>query len=777
MPALELQEPKSLSLASSPDARRARRRYAVTIFCGAFLLFQVQLVLGKYILPWFGGTPAVWTTCMLFFQLLLLGGYLYSHLVSKLEQRQQAVVQAALLILSVVAIGTGTLLWKTPLLPGTLWWPSGDGSPILAILGLLSVAVGLPYLCLSTNGPLLQHWFARAHPGQSPYRLYALSNLGSLLGLVTYPVLFEPEFRLHVQAWMWAAVYVVFVVGFFVCARDIWGIPNPARALADPEPADQPAADAPLLWFLLPALASVMLLATTNLLCQEVAVVPFLWVLPLGIYLLSFIICFDNPKWYRREIWQLLMAAGLPLSLLALIGVASIAIDILLLSLVLLGCCMVCHGELVRLKPPPASLTRFYLLVASGGAAGGIFVALIAPYAFTGFWEFHLGLIGCAGVAIFALSRDHKSWWYFPKSYLASVIVLGLVLTPELVSRYTTLTIVSQVLFRYKYYYYSPLAIVALIAGWMVLSDRNREPVFRRVNAAQFATVAALLVFAAALAGQVRLDANRAIHRDRNFYGSLMIKRGNEPNSLALRHGQITHGYQGGLEPKEPTMYFSRLSGIGRLLQLETACSQPCPRRFGILGLGVGTLAAYGRGNDTVRFYEINPQVIAYSQGPHPYFTFLRDSSASIEIVDGDGRLSLERELRENGSQNYDVLVVDAFSSDSIPVHLLTQEAIELYLKHLRGPDSVLAFHISNRALDLRPILSTLAAHNHLAAIRLHKTRSRDVGELSDWVLLARDPSVLANDRFWDLLAPMPPPDEGSLWTDDYTNLFRVVRY
>jgi hypothetical protein len=435
---------------------------------------------------------------------------------------------------------------------------------------------------------------------------------------------------------------------------------------------------------------------------------------------------------------------------------------------------MVCHGELARLKPAPAFLTRFYLLVAAGGAAGGIFVALVAPYAFTGFWEFHFGLIGCVGVAIVALARDRKSWWYWPRSYLASVMLLGLLLAPELISRYTTLSIVSEVMFYLKYY--AVLTIVALVAAVMVLRSRNREPVFRRVNAAQVAAIVVLLALAAALAGQARFDYHRAIHRDRSFYGSLMIKQGLELDSVALRHGQITHGYQSRLHRAEPTMYYSRLSGVGLLMRAETSCRQPCPRRYGIIGLGVGTLAAYGRDNDTMRFYEINPQVIAYSLGPNPYFTFIHDSPAAIEIVAGDARLSLEREFRENGPQNYDVLVVDAFSSDAIPVHLLTQEAMELYLKHLRGPDSVLAFHISNRALDLRPILSALAARNHLAAIRLNKTRSSDFGELADWVLLARDPAVLADDRFPDLLAPMPPPDSGSLWTDDYTNLFRVLR-
>jgi spermidine synthase len=755
-----------------------RFRYGLTIFCGAFLLFQVQLLLGKYILPWFGGTPAVWTTCMLFFQLLLLGGYLYAHLLStKLSARTQTVVHITVLGLSASLLTLGALVWKTPLLPGPSWRPNSSDFPVTQILRLLLVAVGLPYLCLSASGPLLQRWFGQTHPGKSPYRLYALSNIGSLLGLVTYPFAVEPGFRLHTQAWLWSAAYMVFFAGFIACAKDLNARAILGSTVDEAEAAALPPGPVQLLWFLLPAMASLMLLATTNLMCQEVAVVPFLWVLPLGVYLVSFIICFDNPKWYRREIFQVLLGASVPMAFVVLLSVNSAPIvrQISMLSLVLFACCMVCHGELVQLKPHPDYLTRFYLLISAGGAAGGIFVALIAPRIFSGFWEFHVGLVGCVLLAILAIARDRQSWWYWNRPYLGGAILLGLLLALEFVSRYAGLAMIPITM--YRWHYYPLLTVLALCVGFITLRSGKTLPKYRRLNGAQLATIAVVVALGVALYEQVQFDKYLAIRRDRNFYAAVMLrKQGSVVRSIELRHGQTTHGYQLYDRPKEPTAYFSRHSGVGLLLDSKAACLQPCPRRYGIIGLGVGTLAAYARPGDMVWFYEINPQVIAYSFDTQPYFTFVKDSPAKVFVVPGDARLSLEREFRESGSQNFDVLVVDAFSSDSIPIHLLTQEALEVYLEHLRDQNSVLAFHISNKMLDLTPVLAALAAQNHLASVRLHKRRSMDLGERSDWVLLAKNPSALALDAFHDHLDSMPPADPKLVWTDDYSDLFAVLR-
>ena len=750
-------------------------RYGLTICCGSFLLFQVQLILAKYILPWFGGTPAVWTTCMLFFQLLLLGGYLYAHLLStKFSGRTQAIVHITVLSLSAWLIVLGALFWKTPLLPGPSWRPTSSDFPVSHILRLLLVAVGLPFLCLSASAPLLQSWFARAYPGKSSYRLYALSNIGSLLGLVTYPFAVEPGFHLHTQAWLWSTAYIVFFAGFIACAKDA---KVPVIRTFSPDAPDEvvpPSGSVQLLWFLLPAFASLMLLATTNLMCQEVAVVPFLWVLPLSLYLISFIICFDNQKWYRRGIFQVLLGITLPMALLVLTSSidAPTLRQIWMLGLVLFACCMVCHGELVRLKPHPNYLTRFYLVISAGGAAGGILVALIAPRIFTGFWEFHFGLVGCVLMAMMTVARDRRSWWYWNSPYLGSLILLGLFLAPELLSRYSGLAMIPYTM--YQWHYYPVLMILAVWAGFITLRTWNTEPTYRRINTAQVASVAVAVTLSIALYEHVQFDRFREIRRDRNFYAALMIKKGGALHSIELRHGQTPHGNQSYLQPREPTSYFSHHSGVGLLLDAEAACRQPCSRHYGFIGMGVGTLAAYGRPGDTIRFYELNPQVIAYSTGTQPYFTYIRDSWAKVDIVPGDARLSLEREFSETGPQNFDVLVVDAFSSDAIPIHLLTQEALEIYLEHLRGPNSVMAFHISNRMLDLSPVLAALAAHNHLAAVRLRKRRSVELGERSDWVLLSRDPHALALDTFQPHMDSLPPSDPKLLWTDDYSNLFRV---
>jgi spermidine synthase len=777
MSSVDLQEFIAEPVAVPSPPSRGRFRYGLTIFCGAFLLFQVQLLLGKYILPWFGGTPAVWTTCMLFFQLLLLGGYLYAHLLStKLNARSQTVVHLTVLGASVALVALGALFWKTPLLPGPSWRPNSSDFPVTHILRLLLVAVGLPYLCLSASGPLLQTWFGRAHPGKSPYRLYALSNIGSLLGLVTYPFAVEPAFRLHTQAWLWSAAYMVFFAGFVACAKDMKATVMLGLAVEESEATAPPSGAVQCLWFLLPAMASLMLLATTNLMCQEVAVIPFLWVLPLSLYLISFIICFDNLKWYQRGIFQALLGASLPLALIVLLSsdTAPIVRQVWMLSLVLFACCMVCHGELVHLKPHPSYLTRFYLLISAGGAAGGIFVALIAPRIFTGFWEFHFGLVGCVLLAMLALARDRQSWWYWNKPYIGSAILLGLVLSLEFVARYARLAMIPITM--YRWHYYPVLTVLAVWVAFITLRSGKRLAKYRRFNSAQLAAIVVVLALCAALYGQVQFDKYLAIRRDRNFYAAVMIREeGSGHTAIELRHGQTTHGYQLYRQPGEPTTYYSHRSGVGLLLDTEAACLRPCPRRYGFIGLGVGTLAAYAHAGDTVWFYELNPQVIAYSFADKPYFTFIKNSPAKIEVVPGDARLSLEREFRETGSQNFDVLVVDAFSSDAIPIHLLTQEALEIYLEHLRGPDSVVAFHISNKMLDLNPVLATLAAHNHLAAVRLHK-KHPDLGEGSDWILLAKNPSALALNAFHDHLDSMPPPNPKLLWTDDYSDLFAVLR-
>jgi hypothetical protein len=394
--------------------------FALATFLAAFLLFQVELVIGKAVLPWYGGTPAVWTTCLLFFQLALLGGYAWSHvLTGRTSPRRQSLVHSVLIVACLAVLGWHLVAWGSPLLPGPGWRPGGEESPVPAILAVLGATVGLPFFALAATTPLLQAWFSHTWPGHSPYRLYALSNLGSLLGLLSYPFIVEPLLALRVQARVWGIGFVVFALAGLACAararaasavatEDAWAASKSHTASAQ----RRPGIARQLLWLGLPAGASVMLLAVTNQISQEVAVVPFLWVLPLSLYLLSFVVCFHDRRWYARGVFGPLLGVSFFVACLLLYhGVdVPVLLQIGAWSFVLFVCCMVCHGELARLAPDPLHLTSYYLMLASGGALGGVFVALVAPVAFNGFWELHGGLLACGLLALLALLEDRGSW-------------------------------------------------------------------------------------------------------------------------------------------------------------------------------------------------------------------------------------------------------------------------------------------------------------------------------------------------------------------------------
>ncbi|HZT29640.1 MAG TPA: fused MFS/spermidine synthase [Bryobacteraceae bacterium] len=679
--------------------------YAATIFLSAFLLFQVQPIIARSILPWFGGSSAVWSTCMLFFQVALLLGYAYAHwLQGRFRARQQALGHTAALAASLAAL---------PILPSPAWKPTGPGNPSLAILGLLAVTVGLPYLLLSTTTPLLQAWYARAHRGGLPYRLYALSNLASMLALLTYPVLVEPYLTTRMQAQTWSASYAVFVL---LCAATAWSALRGRAeecAAADPRPGNdgtEPAAGLRFLWMALAACASVLLLAVTTFLTQDVAAVPFLWILPLSVYLLSFILCFEAPQSYTRIVWLPLLAPALAaMAYLSWSGGEKLRIvpTIAVFVVGLFTCCMVCHGELARLKPHPRHLTAFYLMVALGGALGGVFVGLVAPNLFNAYYELPLGLGLCAVLAVWMLMRH----------------------APEFARRAPA---------------GARTVVAAALAGYLVFLG-----VVVRDNLHGYRTVA------------------------RNFYGQLRVEDegdpGDETACRKLLHGVINHGQQMRYEPyrRMPVSYFCPSSGIGRAMAWRR---NGVPTRVGILGLGCGTLAAYGRPGDTFRFYEINPLVPRLAQTE---FTYLRDTPAHTEVVLGDGRLALEREA----SQQFDLLVMDAFSGDSVPVHLITREAFRTYFRHLR-PSGILAVNISNKYLDLRPVMERAAAHFGKLAL-LYEFTPGDEDELCfacSWVLLV-DPSVYP--------ALGPKLREGKvlrgdgrfrMWTDDYSNLYRLLK-
>ncbi len=401
--------------------------FGATIALSAFLLFQVQPIIGKYLLPWFGGTSAVWTTCMLVFQVLLLAGYAYAHLLSsRVPAAMQARVHVAVIAAAVLLMVALALFWRSPITPGPEWKPRNVETPVFDIVLLLLASIGLPFFVLSATSSLLQRWYVAAFPGRSPYRLYALSNAGSLLGLLSYPFLFEPAFRIRTQAWTWAAGFLFFAAGCAACA---WGGGTTAAGVGEVTDAEIQAGPrsgiaSRFLWVLLPLCASVMLLAATNRITQEIAVIPLLWVVPLSLYLLSFIICFDNPRWYRREVFYPLYALGL---LAAYAGLENpefrLIPQILMALLAMFSVFMICHGELAKMKPHTRELTSYYLMVALGGALGGVFVCVVAPRVFTGYWEFQIAMCAAGVLTAAVLWRDASSWFHTAPASLAVAIV------------------------------------------------------------------------------------------------------------------------------------------------------------------------------------------------------------------------------------------------------------------------------------------------------------------------------------------------------------------
>jgi len=677
--------------------------YAVTIFFSAFLLFLVQPLIAKQILPWFGGSSAVWTTCLVFFQSVLLAGYAYTDWTTRrLAPKKQAWLHIGLLVASLAVL---------PIIADASWKPSGDEDPALRILGLLLATIGLPYLLLSTTGPLVQAWFARTFNDAVPYRLFALSNLASMLALLSYPVAIEPWVNTVAQSWGWSAGYLVFVA--LCAAAAAYGLRTssvpvdvaPSRVVhAAGDAAGQPPTwGALLMWLSLSAMGSVLLLSLTSHMTQNIASVPFLWIVPLSLYLLTFILCFDSQGWYRRTPLMLLgaallcvMAWGLHSNEIAL----NIKVAIPLYFAGLFVLCMFCHGELTLIKPAPRYLTTFYLMISLGGALGGLFVGVLAPHVFSGYWE--LG-IGFTLVALLALIRVRKA----------------------------------------------PIYALVVAVGVLV-----------------FTTVQSGIYVKEKLADSLTIQ--------RNFYGVVRVKDYGDPKTdpdavRSLVHGMILHGEQR-LDPArkmDPTSYYGPGSGIG----LAINNSQEGARHVGVIGLGTGTLATYGRPGDRYRMYEINPQVVDIAWY---WFSFLQDSKAKIDVVLGDARLQLEREA----PQGFDVLAIDAFSSDSIPTHLITKEAMEVYLRHMK-PDGVIAFHITNRFLDLPPVVRRIADELGLkSAIVSDEPSDRQDRFLSssDWVLVSRSDAMLQKAAIKAVAQPVDSKPQWRLWTDNFNNLFQILK-
>jgi hypothetical protein len=753
--------------------------YALTIFLGAFLLFQVQPLIGKYILPWFGGGPGIWTTCMLFFQVALLAGYAYAHLLTRLPKgRVQAIVHLVLLAAALALL---------PITPAESLKPHGDENPVVRILILLTVTLGAPYFVLSATGPLLQNWFSRTFPGKSPYRLYAVSNAGSLLALLTYPVYVETHFTRRTQAAMWGWGLAAYALGCGLCAIKLWN-----AELQNVSQGPKPGPNEPsnlthhasrithILWLLLPAAASILLLATTNKLCQDVAVIPFLWVLPLALYLLSFVICFDSPRWYARLPFTLALIGAMAADCWALFkGTdASLYQQVAVYCSALFVCCMICHGELYRLRPDPTHLTGFYLMIAAGGALGGIFVAVAAPHIFTDYYELHWGLLLC--VACFALvcafARDSSSalQWKLLACILTLVAWGGMDWSLVWLANHYKSTIHHK--FIPKNYMLGVRiglwGLLLLMAGsWMARGQ------FKKFRYWRFLACLWMFVGVWVLGAILWREAHRVgsdlIYASRNFYGVLKVyeyrKEQPKDHYVLLQHGRITHGIQF-RDPEEarwPTSYYGAESGIGMAMNAWTNSG----RRIGVIGLGTGTISAWCRPGDYLRIYEIDPQVqrVANSQ-----FTYLSNCLAKVEIALGDARLSMEREP----PQNFDVLALDAFSSDAIPVHLLTKEAFALYEHHLKT-NGVIVVHISNHYLDLEPVVQRAARQFNLelASISFDDPDEDWWMYASTWVLLSHNRDIMRSPAICTAADSIKTNNASfRLWTDDFVSLFQILK-
>ena len=680
--------------------QRDRILIAATIFLGAFLLFAVESLIAKMILPWFGGSASVWLTCLLFFQGALLAGYLYAHLLtSRVPVAHQWRLHLVLLAVSLIAL---------PIIPADSWKPDGAGVPQLQILKLLAATIGLPFLLLSATGPLLQTWFARREtPETAPavYRLFALSNFASLLALLSYPIVIEPWLATHVQAWSWSVAYAVFAVCAGVTA---WRTGRgDARADAPLSPSEPVKLVDRLFWLALAAAPSLLLLAVTNFMLRNIAAIPLLWIVPLGLYLLSFIISFDHPRWYYRPLWYGVLPAALGTMILAIAApflFASYIAELAVYASAFFVCCMVCHGELASQKPAAAHLTSFYLIIGCGGAVGGLLIAVVAPLVFNRDHDLTLTLM------FFAAVVSSVAWRRWPPGLPPWARWNGLLL---------------------------------VLAAWPVLIAILVTP-FQPWGVDTVLNV-------------------------RNFYGPLEVttRRMNAAGDIVMeiQNGNIMHGREHTTVAKqcEPLSYYARGTGVGVAID---ELAKDGSLRIGVVGLGAGTVAGYARPGDAIRFYEINPLVRNIATNVFNYLRCADDKT----VVLGDARLSLEREA-PNG---FDILAIDAFSSDAIPIHLLTAETFDLYWRHLK-PTGILAVHVSNRFIDLVPVVAA-AAKQGGKTVRIISNDADEPSGVSraDWVLVSSQPDFFERPG---LVRAQPVKEDARMrpWTDDYSNLWQAL--
>jgi len=629
----------------------------------------------------------VWTTCLVFFQSVLLAGYAYADWTTRLGPRRQAYLHVALLALSLATL---------PILASSGWKPQGDEEPIGRILLLLVATIGLPYFLLSTTTPLLQSWYWRRFQTVVPYRLFALSNFASLLALLGFPLLFEPAFDLRQLGWGWSFLYAGFAV---LCGLVGLASSNlPAEAADRKVQAGSVPLSSQLLWLTLSAMGSVMLLAVTNHITQNISSVPFLWVVPLALYLITFILTFDHPRWYVRPVFLALLGVLVPAMAYYVSSLTlSVAAPVFLAGLFV--ACMFCHGELSRSRPEPQHLTRFYLMMSLGGALGAVLVAIVAPLVLSGYFELSIALVA---LAVLALSRVRRIGFW-----------LGTVAT------------VATVGFVYR-------------------------------------------------AAEDYTSGMRVMQRD--FYG--VVRTADHVTPVPYRsmyHGGIMHGGQllGDAFRNTPADYFGPNSGYGRVFTTLRELHPKKPLAVGVIGLGAGVIAAWMQPGDALVFYEISPRVVDIAKRE---FTFLADTPAKSEVVMGDGRLSLEREP----PRGYDVLGIDAFSGDSIPMHLVTREAMALYVKHIK-PDGVIVFQATNRFIDLLPVIKKLAAEFGLEAVNVSDSPSSGEGHeywysSTDQVVVTRNKAVLEAPRLAEAAEEIADRPDLPVFTDAHHNLLKILK-
>lgn len=729
----------------TPQAPR-RALFAITILTGSFLLFLVQPMVARMALPRLGGAPNVWNSAMLVYQALLLGGYAYAHALSRLPITRQAAIHLVLLLAAAL-----TLPISLPAIA-----PPAPGREAFWVPWLFLLTIGPLFFVVSAQAPLMQRWFAANPRAGDPYPLYAASNLGSFAGLLAYPLLAEPLLPLRTQSGVWAVGYGLLIVLVALTALARRGASAVPQAAADAVPATSaPDRRRIALWLALSAVPSGLMLSTTTHLTTDIFAMPLLWVIPLGLYLLSFSIAFAAGRGLARTLTALAPIILCADGALAMVAVERPGLLGVFVSLVLLFVVAVAlHARLYETRPEPARLTQFYLVMSAGGALGGLFTALLAPLVFDWTWEHPLLILAAAALlplqfwagllrTIFPDRQMHR---------LAVILLLFLVFVGAVV--------LKRGIGFHPWSLLEVAAFALLVAAATLLTARR------------WSYVAATAALLAALGGLGQLNLTMEGARSRSYFGIYTV-RDFPSGDRQLMHGTTLHGVQrseNGVGRTEPTTYYGHTAGVGLALRSADRLFGDSAR-IGVVGLGVGTLACYRRPGQSWSFFEIDPEVLEYSR--RRVFTFLDRCAPKAQVVIGDARLK----LAEVPPGSLDILVVDAFSSDAIPLHLLTDEAYDVYFRAL-APDGLLLVHVSNRFIDLEPVLAALARERGIVATIRHDPARTGALTASDWVAFARDPARLvqltASDKeLWDVLKP--PAD--SVWRDDYASILPYLRW